>query len=190
MTTTAQQAALEKAVVRVVYFCEFAFKGGTGRFNTTNQLITWNGQEWLGVGTLGGISAVEESDSLEARALNFTLNAAQPSWLALAAGPVEEYRGRSAKLYMCPLNESFQMIDTPVLCWVGYMDMVSIGVEGDAGQIVLKCESRAYGLKRRPALRLNHAQHQTRHPGDKGLEFLEGLISHPQVWVTKRFQQK
>lgn len=189
MTTGAQQTALEQPVVRLVYFAEFQFAGGTAYMNTTGQTLTWGGHDWLGVGALGSIGAVEETDGLEAKALNFTLNAAQPSWLALAAGDVEEYRGRTAKLYMCPLDEGFVPIDTPILCWTGIMDMVSIGIDGEAGQIVLKCETSAYGLKRRPSLRLNAAQQRKRHTGDGGLDYAEDLIARPQLWLSKRFQQ-
>lgn len=189
MTTSAQQTALEQPVVRIVYFAEFAFLGGTAYMNTSNQTITWNGHDWLGVGTLGSIGEVEETDGLEAKALNFTLNAAQPSWLALAVGSVEEYRGRSAKLYMCPLDEGFVPIDDPILCWTGIMDTVTVGVEGEAGQIVLKCETSAYGLKRRQSLRINAAQQKKKYPTDTSLDFLQDLIARPQQWLSINFQR-
>lgn len=190
MTTAAQQAALEKPVVRLVYFVELQFASTTARMNTTGQTITWNGQEWLGVGTIGTISAIEETDGLEPKAVTFTLNAAQQSWLGMAVGPVEEYRGRSAKLYMCPLDEGFRLIDTPVLCWTGIMDTVSVGLDGEAGQIALKCESSAYGLKRRQSLRINAAQQKKKYWWDTGLDFLEGLIARPQLWLSKLFQRQ
>lgn len=189
MTTTAQQTELEKPVVRVVYFAEFHFLGGVARLCTWNHTIPWGGHEWLGLGALGSISAVEESDGLEARSLSFTLNAAEKTWLALAAGPVEEYRGRNAKLYMCPLSENLQLIDTPVLCWSGIMDMVSIGIDGEDGQIVLKCETSAFGLKRRPALRMNGAQQKQKYPTDTGFDYLPDLIAKPQTWLSKNFQR-
>lgn len=189
MTTVDQQAALEKAVVPTVYFAEFDFLSGKARLCTWNHTIPWGGHDWLGLGALGSISEVEESDGLEAKSLSFTLNAAEPTWLALAAGSVEEYRGRNAKLYMCPLSEDYQLIDTPVLCWNGIMDMVSIGIDGEEGQIVLKCETAAFGLKRRPSLRMNAAQQKKKHPTDTGFDYLTDLIANPQVWLSKRFQQ-
>lgn len=189
-TTTAQNAELAKPVTRTVYFVEFQFASSTSRLSTANIPIDWGGYTWSGVGSIGSIGAIEESDGMESRPLNFTINAAQPSWLALAVGDVETYRGRPAKLYMCPLNESFQMIDTPVLCWTGLMDMVSVGINGEEGSITLKCETSSYGLKRRPALRLNAAQQKKEHPTDTGLDYLTDLIADPGVWLSKRFQQK
>jgi hypothetical protein len=190
MTTTAQQTALEQPVVRIAYFVEFAFKTATQRLSTLNIPVTWGGYGWAGLGTLGNISAIEESDSIEPKGLTFTLNAADPSWLALSIGNVGEYRGRLVKLYMCPLDEGFQLIDTPEICWRGYMDMMSTGVEKDgSGGITLKCETAAYGLKRRPALRLNAAQQKQRQPGDTGFNYLQDLIANPQTWLSKKFQQ-
>ena len=188
MTTAAQDAELAKPVTRTVYFVQFEFATGTSRLSTANLPITWGGFDWAGVGSIGLIGSVDESDGLESKPLNFTINAAQPSWLALAVGAVEAYRGRPAKMYMCPLDESFRLVDTPVLCWSGLMDMVSVGINGESGTITLKCETSAYGLKRRPTMRLNAAQHRNEHPSDSGLDYLTDLISNPKVWLSKAFQ--
>lgn len=190
MTTAAQDAELAKPVTRTVYFVEFQFASNTSRLSTANFPITWGGFDWAGVGAIGTIGAIEESDGLESRPLNFSINAAQPAWLALAIGDVESYRGRPAKVYMCPLDEAFQMVDTPVLCWTGLMDMVSVGINGEQGSITLKCETSAYGLKRRPSLRLNAAQQKKLYPTDTGLDYLTDLISTPSVWLSIKFQQK
>lgn len=189
MTTTAQDAELAKPVTRTVYFVEFQFRDSTSRLSTANFPIDWGGYSWSGVGSIGTIGSIEESDGIESRPLNFSINAAQPSWLALAIGDVESYRGRPAKVYMCPLNESFQMVDTPVQCWSGVMDMVSVSIQGEGGSITLKCETSAFGLKRRPSFRLNAAQHKKEYPTDTGLDYLNDLIATPQVWLSKRFQQ-
>lgn len=190
MTSEAQQAALEKPVVPIAYFVEFDFKGGTTRLSTLNQTVVWGGYEWVGVGAISNISAVNESEAIESSALNFTLNAAEMSWLSLAVGSVEEYRGRSAKMWMCPLDDSFQLVDDPVICWRGVMDAVSVGIEGEQGNITLKCETSAYGLKRKQGLRMSAAQQRKRHPTDTGLDYLVDLIINGQLWLSKKFQMQ
>jgi hypothetical protein len=144
---------------------------------------------WTGLGTVIGMDAIEESDSLDAKALSFSLNHAQPSWLALSVGPVEDYRGLPAKLYFCPLDEGFQLVDTPELCWRGIMDTVTVGLEGEEGKITLKCETSAYALKRSASLRYNAAQQKNKYPADTGLDYLTDLIANPQLWLSKKFQQ-
>ncbi|MFA6121924.1 MAG: hypothetical protein WCT35_04925 [Sideroxydans sp.] len=189
MTTTAQQTALESPVARVVYFAELHFVSGTLRLCTALQTINWGGYDWLGMGLVGSISPVEEGAGLTSSALNFTLNIADASVLALALGTVEDYRGQPAKLYFCPLDEQFRLIDTPEICWRGIMDTVAVGVDGETGQVTLKCETSAYGIKRRQPLRLNSAQQKQRHPGDTGFDFLNDLLARPQLWLSKKFQQ-
>ena len=188
--TAAQQTANERPVAQVAYFVELAFAGGTTYWSTLGQTVTWGGHDWLGVDAIGGISEVDESDSIVSKPLNFTLNITDLAILALAVGDVDEYRGRSAKLYMCPLDANFVPIDTPVLCWTGIMDKVAVGVEDKAGQIILKCETAAFGLKRRPALRMNAAQHKKLYPSDTGFDYLNDMIANPQLWLSKRFQQQ
>lgn len=190
MTTAEQNAELGKPVARTVYFVEFQFASATTRVSTANLPITWGGHEWSGVGTLGTIGTVDESDGLEAKSLSFTVNSAQPAWLALAMGPAQEYRGRPAKMYMCPLNDAFQMVGTPEQCWSGLMDSLDVAFGDESGTITLRCETSAYGLKRRPPFRLNAAQHKKEHPADTGLDYLNDLISNPSVWLSVRFQQK
>jgi hypothetical protein len=184
-----QQTELQKAVTRAVYFVQLEFASSTQYLCTANITLTWGGHDWLGFGTVGGISPIEESEGVESRALTFTLNVAQQSVLALAVGSVEEYRGRVAKMYFCPLDESFQLVGTPQLCWRGIMDLMAIGVDGEEGKITLKCETSAYSLKKQPNLRLNAAQHKKRYPNDTGFDYLNDLIANPAVWLTKAFQR-
>jgi len=91
---------------------------------------------------------------------------------------------------MCPLDEEYQLINDPIICWSGIMDtsVVGVGAEG-GGTVSLKCETSAYGLKRKPALRLNAAQHKLKYPNDTGLDFINDLIANQQVWLTKKFQK-
>lgn len=185
-----QQTALEQASVRVVYFVEFYFASGTIYLCSASQPITIMGHTYTGVGSLGTISSVEESSGMEARALSFTLNCSQTSWISLAIGDVEEYRGRAAKMYFVPLDSGFVPIGTPELCWRGIMDTMAMGIEGDSGSIILKCESTAYALKRKATLRLNPAQHKRQYPSDTGFDYLTDLIANPQLWLSKKFQER
>lgn len=191
MTTlsASQQAELEKAVTRTIYFLQLDFASTSIYICSANLTFTWGGHDWIGLGTVGGISPIEESEGVESKSITFSLNVAQESILALAVGDVEEYRGRDAKLYFCPLNESFQLIGTPAQCWRGIMDTMSIAIDGEEGGVSLKCETSAYGLKRQPGLRLNPAQQKKVYPTDTGFDLLTDLIARPIVWASAKFQR-
>lgn len=183
-----QQEALEKAVVRTAYFLELQFSGGTSRLSSFNQTYTWGGYEWSGLGQVLGLSQLSEGESAEARPITVSITAAKSEWVALAIGPVEEYRGRPAKLYMAPLDEGYKIIGSPVLAWRGTMDAVTIGIDKNEGGVEIKCETAANALRRRPVIRMNSAQHKRRYPGETGFDYLTDLIANPKLWLSKRFQ--
>lgn len=189
MTTEAQQDALAKPMATVAYFLELQFAAATARFCSYSNTFGWGGYEWTGLGLIGNISPIDESAGVASSAMTFGLNIANELLNAIAVGEVESYRGRKAKLYFCPLTENGALIDTPEICWRGIMDTMTAGADGEQGQVILKCETSAYGIKRRPLQRLNAAQQKQRHPTDTGFDYLTGLVSQPQLWLSRRFQQ-
>lgn len=182
-----QQEALEKAVVRTAYFLELQFSGGTARLTSFNQNINWGGYEWSGMGQVLSLGEVSEGEGADARAITASITAAQVEWLATAVGPVDEYRGRPAKLYMCPMDAGYKLIGTPQLAWRGSMDTVSIGINGNDGGVEIKCETAANSLRRRPVLRMNASQHKRKYPNETGFDYLVDLLANPQQWLSKRF---
>ena len=197
MTLTAgQQSELEKPVTRIAYFVELYFLSATSRVCSLGQTVTWGGYNWLGFGSIGAISPIDESQGTAASSLTFTLNIAQLELLSIATGNISEYRGRDAKLYFCPLDDQFRLVGTPVICWRGSMDTMTAGIQGSreesTGSISLKCETSAYGLKRKSNLRMNAAQQKQRYPNDTGLDYLTDLLGNPDatIWLSKRFQQR
>ena len=187
--TTLQDDAVSSGFVNIVYFVEFQFKSATVYLSSANFNIDWGGKTWLGFGEIGTISSVDSTEGMETSSVNFTLNIAQLELLAIALGDVEEYRGLPAKLYMCPLTNNYQLIDTPVLIWKGLMDTMAAGISGEEGSITLKCESSAYQLKRQQSFRLNANQWKRYHPNDKGLDYIEDLMANKFTWLSVRFQQ-
>lgn len=187
--TSAQSNALSSATVRTAYFVEFHFRDGTLFMSTLNVPITWGGNTWLGMGSIGTISSVTEAESLTPTSLNFSFNAAQPSFLSLSVGDVQEYRGLVAKMYFCPLDSGFNLIDVPFQCWSGVMDQVTVNVSGDQAGMTLKCETSAYGLKRANSFRMNAAQQKQYYPNDTGFDYQSNLITNPAVWLTTAFQR-
>ncbi len=114
---------------------------------------------------------------------------AQASYLSLAVGDEDEYRGKQAKIYFCPLDESFRLVGTPKIAWRGVMDSLAMDIEGESGKISLKCETSAYGLKRRPSLRVNAASHKKLFPDETGFDYLTDIIANPQVWLSKTLRR-
>jgi len=191
MTLSALQLAeLVRPAPKVVYFMELQFTTGVQYLSTWNRNFTWNAQLWIGLGGLVSVTEITESESVASNPLSFNLNAADPSWIALAVGNDTVYRRRLALLYMCPLGDDGQLVGAPQLCWRGRMDAVAAGIGNNSASISLKCETASFAFKRRPSLRINAIQQKLTYPTDTGFDYLSDLIDKPQLWLSKLFQTK
>ena len=186
--TVAQQAELERPAPKVAYFMELQFTTATQYLSTWNRNFTWASQLWLGYGGLVSVAQITESESVVSSSMSFNLNAADPSWIALAVGDDTVYRHRLALMYMCPIGDDGLLIDTPELCWRGRMDSLAIGINDAYATISLKCETAAFAFKRRPTLRMNSMQQKLTYPTDTGFDYLPQILANPQLWLSKKFQ--
>ena len=186
----AQQVAFEKAVVPWAFFVEMQFVSGTQRLCNFNQNFDWGGFTWNSLGGAGSIGEIRSTEKVEPAPVTLSLSVAQAEWLALSVGAVEDYRGRTVKIYQCPLTEQYQLIDTPMLAWEGDMDLIAISVEGEAGSVTMRCEPAAKRLRRRNALRVNAQQQRQRYPYDAGFDFQAQLLASPVTWLSTTFQRQ
>lgn len=193
MTTVDQQAALEAPVPAWAYFVQMDFASGTQRVCNFNKKFTWGGFDWIGLGGLASISEIKSTEKIEPNPVMLGLNIAQIEWLAFAVGAVEEYRGLPAAIWQCPLTPQHTLIDDPILCWEGDMDVIAVSVEGQgaesSGSVSLRCEPAAKRLRRGNAKRVNAAQQKQVYPSDTGFDYQASLLATPQTWLSIRFQQ-
>lgn len=183
------QEAMERPVINEVYFAAFEFAGQTIRFCTHSETVTWGGFDWIGLSKIGDISAIESSNGVDSKPMNFSLATTETSIVALAMSPSSEYMGKNAYMYFAPLDDNFRLIGTPKLCWSGVMDSMTVGIDKQGrGAVIIKCEGAAYAFKRRNFLRQNPAQLKARHPGASGLDYLPDLVAKKYVWLSRRFQ--
>ena len=96
--TTAVQNEFDADVLRPFYAVELAFDSGTSRIWSGYGEITFGGNTYLGVGTLGSISSISETQEIAATGIRFGLSGIPSDILAVAL--TEPYQGRSAKIYL------------------------------------------------------------------------------------------
>ena len=187
--TTAQQNALSAQYISVAFFAELEFRAATIRFTTWNQSLVWGGNTWIGAGTLSAINDVKEMVKLESSPIDLTLNIADPAILALTLVPATDYRGKNARLYICPMVDGV-LVDVPVMCWNGTLDQMVVDVGKDGGgSVTVRCKPSADRLQRPRNLRLNNITHQNLSPGSLGMVYQADLLANPQLWLSKKFQK-
>jgi hypothetical protein len=167
-------------VVRPVILVYLDFASGKVRAHSAVGTIAWNGQNWFGVGSLGGIDPVEETSELEAYALKISISGVDPSNLSRVLG--EQYQGRDAIIYYGLLSDDLlTLIADPIVLFKGTMDNAEITL-GVQGTIVINTSSRAAAWDKPRELRYNDATQQQLFPGDKGLSLVEQATSKEITW--------
>lgn len=177
----------------VMYLIELAFTTVTLRVTNWPTDMAALGFTWKGLGVVSEVGQLKESEDGQYQKLTIGLTQVQSSNLALALGSAETYQDRSAKIWVAIADaNTMQIAGAPVLRFAGVMDMVHIERDGESntGKILLDLQAGAYNVRSNPAaLRMNQAQHSTRKPGETGFRYIPDLISKPQQWLSKRFQQ-
>lgn len=191
-TNAGFDSAAASAALGVLALIELEFLGGTLYLTTWPTDVTIGAQVYQGVGQVLSLGEIKESEDGATQRLPITLSQVQASNLALALGSANAYQGRAARVYLAFTDAAFVVQGSPVLRFSGFMDKVAIKRESDqVGSVVLECATGGYDVRKTATgLRMNDVQHQTRHPGELGFQYVQTLISNPQLWLSKRFQTR
>jgi hypothetical protein len=169
--------------VAPILFAELDFSSGFVRVHSGIGTITWGGYDWLGVGTFGNVSAIEDTAELQRQTVSYTLNGIPSTMMSIVLG--ENYQGRSAKTYLGFFNRStYVLADTPELMSLGKMDVSTVD-EGGTLSVTVTAESRIAAWNRPVIRRYTHAEQKSRFAGDKGLEFIDQASRKELFWGRK-----
>jgi hypothetical protein len=178
---------------RIAVFVEMRFESGTvylwsgvGSL-TTSALGTLPAATWTGAGTLGSVSAVEETAGLRANGVTFTLSGVAASLLSIALG--EHYQGRAAKMWLGYFDASWALIADPIPLVNGKMDQMELVDEGATATIRLSVENRLIDFERPadPGF-YTDADQKRRFPGDRGLEYVAKLQNKTIFWGREKLK--
>jgi hypothetical protein len=190
--TAGASAAAAAPVMGVLALVELAFSSGTLRLTNYPLDVTILGATWTGVGAVGAVDEIRESEDGAGEKLTIGLSQVPSGYLAAALGSVETYQGRDARVYVAMLDGStLQVTGSPRLRFAGYMDRVHIERGDDGvGKVLVDLVTFSGDARANPSgLRLANAQHQAEHPGERGFEYLTDLVGKPALWLSKTFQQ-
>ena len=184
LTTAAATAATSEIVARTVAV-ELDFAGGVVRVNGSVASITIGGNEFLGIGGLGGISAAEESAELQAYGLTVSLSGIPRDAISLALA--EAYQGRAATVWEVLLNrDTWQPIADPVVIFRGRMDQMNVSL-GQSATVEVRLENRLVDWERPRIRRYTSEDQQVAFPTDRGFEFVSDTAEREIVWPAASF---
>ena len=193
---------IEEGVVYPFFAVELLFDGDNTIRMWTGQgtLVLEDGTEWIGLGNLLDISAIEETAEMAVKGATITLSGVSSEALSLALS--EPYQGRVCYIYFGTfstgniLQESGSFIllqdGSKILLeasstgfnqlFAGYMDQMNISDGGDTTAIELMVENRLVDLERARVARFTSGYQKSLYPDDLGLDFIEDLQDKDIVW--------
>ncbi|WP_020474247.1 hypothetical protein [Zavarzinella formosa] len=177
---TATEAASQDAAIHPVLFVELLFDSGPVRFHSELGTLAFGGNDFTGTGRLGGISQVDEDTELARTPLTLTLGGIPSDMISVVLN--EHYQGRRATLYVGYLDLTTRvLVADPIILYRGRMDTPTVS-QGSELNITLNVESRFSAWDRPNVSRYNNADQQARHPGDRGLEYVEQTTDRQINW--------
>lgn len=178
--TGGQLAAVQSTNLRPAFFVEAHFVNGPIYVWSGRGSIVWGGHTWLGVGSLGSISTIEEGSSIDAKGITITLSGIDSD---LLGDILTEFQvGLPVIVNLGLFDATLTLIDTPVIAWAGRMDQPTIDVDGQTCTISINCENRLVEMNVAVDRRYTNEDQQLDFPGDRGMEFVSSIQDVTIYW--------
>lgn len=158
-----------------VIFVQLNFVSGPVNVWSGVGSITWNSTTWSGLGSLGDISAIEESSQIEAKGVVLTCSGIDSTLLSDLLSEVRQ--GLAAQIFIGSFTDATRtvLVSDPIAAWTGRVDQPSISVGETTSTISISCEDRLSEMNTPVDRRYTNDDQQIDHPGDMGYEFVCGL---------------
>ena len=181
------QAYLAGRKVQATYLVKLDFLTTPLRVWTGNGILGTpaTGEEWAGLGTLGGISGLEQAVNGQAPETTLTLSGIDKDLLNLALDDYDvEVRNRTATVFIQFFtgedDAESTLVDAPYGIWSGRMRTPTFIVERKMAEVRVAVES-LFSLRSRPNFGMyTDRDQQKRFPEDRGFDFV-GLLQNKVV---------
>jgi hypothetical protein len=141
--------------------------------------LSWDGQTWVGTGSLLQVSSIQEAAETVANGAAITLTGVPLELISLALNSVRQ--GRDGRIYLGFLSNGSVVID-PVLVFQGKLDVPVIEEDGETASISIAYESRLIDLQKPRESRYTDQDQQRAYPGDLGMAFVPSLQEKTLNW--------
>ena len=171
--TAAMLTALGQPVLRPALFVAATFVDETVYLWNGPGPIAWNGQTWLGVGSLGSVSTVEEGTTVEARGISLSLSGLDPTLLTETLANYQV--GLPCTVWLGLFDASGKLIPDPIISFSGRMDQPTLTMDGQTATLTINAESKLLDMNVSVERRYTNEDQQLDYPGDRGFEFIDSI---------------
>lgn len=178
--TAPMLAAITASVVRPCLLAKITTVSGDLKLWNGRGDLVWGADTFAGVGHLGAVSAVNETQELRADKLSFTLSGIPQALIATALADMQW--GKPAVLWLGCLDENGALIADPYQVFAGLTDVPVLDEGADTATLSIVAENRLADLERPRVRRFTHEDQQLRDPTDLGFEYVASLQDAQIQW--------
>lgn len=175
-------AELEKDTPRLVVAVEILYTSTPVRAHTGVGTYVIDGQDYIGVGQLGDISAIPQTSKSSPSNVDLTMSGLDPTLVAQTLN--ERSQGRKAKIMLCSIGEDESITSVSVL-FSGRVSSQTY-TYGKKTSVVVQLVDRFADWERAGTKRFDYESHLARYPGDRIFKYLSQMASLPIYWGSKK----
>lgn len=163
--------ALSNSVIIPAILVMLSFRSGTKYIWSGSGNLSYNGQTYLGVGSLGSVELISEGIDVRADGTSIKLSGIDPSIQAECLLDIQ--LGSPAKIWFALLANGLSIIGAPYLLFNGTVDQPIITVAPAEVSIQLRLENNLINLQRASNRRYTSADQRIEHPNDCAFGWVE-----------------
>lgn len=174
-------AALTAGHVDLVWFVELNFDGGVVRLHSSLGTYNTLSNDWLGIGDLGSIGVMQESEGFSPYELTLELSGINDDIIAVALN--ESVFERRCVIYLGVIDpaDGVSLIAAPKQRFAGSMQHMTVTV-GEVNRVVLSVESEFKYFQEANGSRWTDEQQQSEFSGDQAFEYVPQLQDAKIQW--------
>jgi hypothetical protein len=180
--TAGMTAEVTAASLTPVFLMQMLVPSGALRFWNGIGTIDFDGDTYTGSANLITFSEIVETQAIEARGIQFTLNGINSSLVSTVLDSANELQRAPVDMWMACLDSDDNIITSPIKIFSGLVDTAKIREAGDSSQIVVNCENKLIRLKRTRTRRYTPEDQKAEYAGDLFYDFVPSLQDKALEW--------
>jgi hypothetical protein len=171
---------IEGRLVRPIIFVFLDFVADPVYIWSGVGTVSWNGHTWLGVGNLGGVSAVQETADTIAQNITLSLSGIPTEYLSDVIEAVQQ--NTDVQVWFGFLADDNSIVADPYQVFWGHIDVPTVTEGADTSTVSITCENPLIDLQRSANRRYTPDDQKIDYPTDKGFEYVASIQEWDGTW--------
>jgi hypothetical protein len=174
-------AQFKKQRMGVIFLFEGHFLHSNLYLWTGVGTLQWNNINWIGAGTLMGLSSIKETGDLQAVGMTVSLSGIDETIIAAAFNELRQ--GQPCTVWVALFDFSTASLVTwPYPIFTGRVDVPSIDDSGETATVTLQLENRMVDFERERVRFYDPQTQNIYYPGDRGFDYVASLQDQKIFW--------